>query len=176
MPIWFVGERSGETLRELAADYGVAHTTLGRYFARAEIAKQLKEGRRLIRRERREAAARQAEERRLEREVRREAKRQVALEQERRLRAARAIIAAGQRRRRRSPYETWLDERDARQPLTRADLRTRSDEGRTTQRHQAALAASDLARGSHQRGRCPGRSAMFSLIACTKRKPPKPPH
>jgi hypothetical protein len=27
----------GATLRELAADYGVAHTTLGRYFTRPEI-------------------------------------------------------------------------------------------------------------------------------------------
>jgi hypothetical protein len=32
------------------------------------------------------------------------------------------------RRLRRSAYEAWLDERDARQPLTRADLRSRSDE------------------------------------------------
>jgi hypothetical protein len=33
----------GETLRPLAADYGVAHTTLGRYFARPQVARQLKQ-------------------------------------------------------------------------------------------------------------------------------------
>lgn len=118
-------------MRELAADYGVAHTTLGRYFARPEIAKQLKEAGRLVRRERRAAAARQGAERRLEREVRRQAKRQVALERERRLRTARALLAAGRsgvRRRRRSAYAAWLDEHDARQPLTRADLHSRNDE------------------------------------------------
>jgi uncharacterized protein (DUF433 family) len=119
---------AGETLRALAADYGVTHTTLGRYFARPEVARQLKEARRLVRRERRQAARRQVEERRFERQVRMEAKRQVALEQERQLQAARAIVAAGQRRRRRSAYEVWLDERDARQPPTRAELRTGSDE------------------------------------------------
>ncbi len=73
---------AGETLRSLAADYGVVHTTLGRYFARPEVAKQLKAARRTGRAERaaerRANAARQAEERRLEREVRREAQRQAA--------------------------------------------------------------------------------------------------
>jgi hypothetical protein len=34
---------AGEPLRELASDYGVAHTTLGRYFERPELAKQVKE-------------------------------------------------------------------------------------------------------------------------------------
>jgi hypothetical protein len=33
----------GETLRGLAADYEVAHTTLGRYFARPQVARQLKQ-------------------------------------------------------------------------------------------------------------------------------------
>jgi hypothetical protein len=117
---------AGEPLRSLAVDYAVTHTTLGRFFARPEIAKQLKEARRLVRRERQRAAAREAEERRLEREVHMEAKRQVALEQERR--AARASIAASQPRRRMSLHEAWLDQRDARQPPTRADLRTGADE------------------------------------------------
>jgi hypothetical protein len=31
----------GETLRSLADDYGVAHTTLGRYFARPEVAQEI---------------------------------------------------------------------------------------------------------------------------------------
>ena len=79
---------AGATLRELAPEYGVAHTTLGRNFARPEVARQLREAGRLVGRERRAAAERWAAERRLEREVRRQAKEQVALEG--RLRAARA--------------------------------------------------------------------------------------
>jgi len=119
---------AGETLRELAADYGVAHTTLGRYFTRPEITSQLKQSGRLVRRERRAAAERRALERRMEREVRRQATQQVALEG--RLRAARAVRTAGAaaRGRRRSAYAAWLDERDARLPLTRADLHSRNDE------------------------------------------------
>jgi hypothetical protein len=118
----------GETLRELAADYGVAHTTLGRFFARPEITSELKQAGRLVRRERRAAAEQRAVERRREREVRRQAKEQVALED--RLRAARAVRAAqaAARGRRRSAYAAWLDERDARQPLSRADLHSRNDE------------------------------------------------
>jgi uncharacterized protein (DUF433 family) len=122
---------AGETLRELAADYGVTHSTLGRWFARPEIAKQLKEARRLVRRERQAAAARQAAERRWEGEVRKRAKRQAALERERRLSSARALVEAarpGARRRRRSAYEGWLDQHDAWQPPTRADLRSGNDE------------------------------------------------
>jgi hypothetical protein len=34
---------AGETLRRLACDYGVAHTTVGRWFARPEVAKRLHE-------------------------------------------------------------------------------------------------------------------------------------
>jgi hypothetical protein len=34
---------AGEPLRRLAASYGVAHTTLGRYFARPGVARQLRE-------------------------------------------------------------------------------------------------------------------------------------
>jgi hypothetical protein len=34
---------AGEPLRRLAAEYGVAHTTLGRWFARPEVARQLRE-------------------------------------------------------------------------------------------------------------------------------------
>jgi hypothetical protein len=60
---------AGEPLRELAPDYDdVAHTTLGRYFKRPEVAKQL-------RAEQRAAAARRSAERRLEQEVRRKARR-----------------------------------------------------------------------------------------------------
>jgi hypothetical protein len=54
----------GEPLRDLAPDYGVWHTTLGRFFARPEAARELKRMQRLIRAEQREAEAdRRAEER-----------------------------------------------------------------------------------------------------------------
>jgi hypothetical protein len=39
---------AGETLRRLARDYGVAHTTQGRWFARPEVARQLHELRRRL--------------------------------------------------------------------------------------------------------------------------------
>ena len=119
---------AGETLRELAADYGVAQTTLGRYCRRPEITSQLQQSRRLVRRERRALAERRAAERRIERELRRQAQEQVALED--RLRAARAVRAAdaAARGRRRSAYAAWLDQRDARLPLSRADLHSRNDE------------------------------------------------
>jgi hypothetical protein len=113
---------AGEPLRELARDYDVAHTTLGRYFERPEVAKQLREAAKQLR-------AEQRAKRRLEREVRRMAKEQAAAE---RKQAGRARAAARERSSRRggvrSPCEAWLDERDARQPLTRSDLHSRADE------------------------------------------------
>jgi hypothetical protein len=48
---------AGETLRELAADYDVWHTTLSRYFARPEVGNQLKRAEQLHRAEQRAAAA-----------------------------------------------------------------------------------------------------------------------
>ena len=114
---------AGEPLRPLAAEYGVAHTTLGRYFARPELARQLREARQGVRAERRAAAARRACERRLRGEVRRQAREQ-AREHARRAAAGRSPAP----RRRRSPHEAWLDEHDARLPPTRAELRSRSDE------------------------------------------------
>jgi transposase-like protein len=39
---------AGETLRVLAVDYGVAHTTLGRYFARPQVARRVRELRRRL--------------------------------------------------------------------------------------------------------------------------------
>jgi len=44
---------AGEPLRALAADYGVAHTTLGRFFARPEITKQLRQAVQQLRAEQR---------------------------------------------------------------------------------------------------------------------------
>ena len=109
----------------LAADYGVSHTTLSRYFARPEVVRRLQEARRDLGAERRASAARRAAERRLEREVRRQAREQAAVE-----RAGQAAAASrlARPRRRRSPYEAWLDEHDARLPLRRADLHSRADE------------------------------------------------
>ena len=48
---------AGESLRELAPDYDVAYTTLGRYFGRPEVKKQLKETQRQLRAERRQQTA-----------------------------------------------------------------------------------------------------------------------
>ena len=120
---------AGEPLRELASDYDVAHTTLGRYFERPEVAKQIKQAAAQLRAEQRAAAARRSAERRLEQEVRRKAKEQAAAEREDAGRV-RAVVAerTSRRRRPRSPYEAWLDARDARRPLTRADLHSQSDE------------------------------------------------
>ncbi len=120
---------AGETLRELAPDYEVAHTTLGRYFERPEVAKQLRQAATQLRAERRALAARRAAERRLEQEVRRKARAQAAAEREqaRRARAAvREITSRG--RGPRTSHEAWLDERDARWPLTRADLHSQDDD------------------------------------------------
>jgi hypothetical protein len=120
---------AGEPLRELALDYDVAHTTVLRYFERPEVAKQIREAERQLQAERRAAADRRSAERRLEREVRRKAREQAAREREdgRRSRAAAGKITSRPRRAR-SDYEAWLDERDARMPLTRADLHSANDE------------------------------------------------
>jgi len=120
---------AGEPLRELASDYDVVHTTLGRYFERPEVAKQLKQAAVQLRAEQRAAAARRSAERRLEQEVRRKAREQAGREREqvRRARAATREVTT-RRRRARSDDEAWLDERDARLPLTRADLHSESDE------------------------------------------------
>jgi hypothetical protein len=116
-------------VRELASDYDVAHTTLVRYFARPEVVKKLKEAATQLRAEERALAARRTADRRLEREVRKKAKQQAATEreQERHSQAAVAGITA-RRRPARTSYEAWLDERDARRPLTRAELWSTADE------------------------------------------------
>jgi hypothetical protein len=114
-------------LRELASDYNVAHTTLGRFFERPDVARQLRQARQELRAGERALASRRLAERRLEQEVRRKAKEQVATERER-ARAAAAMTERALRRRPRSEYEAWLDERDARVPLTRADLHSGHDQ------------------------------------------------
>jgi hypothetical protein len=66
----------GEPLRDLAPDYGVQHTTLGRFFARPEAARELKRMQRLIRTEQREAEADRYAEERAKRAARRRVKQQ----------------------------------------------------------------------------------------------------
>jgi hypothetical protein len=61
---------AGETLRELASDYGVSHTSLSRYFKRPEAVRELKRAEQLLRLEQR------AEEARFRAELRMQAARQ----------------------------------------------------------------------------------------------------
>jgi hypothetical protein len=103
---------AGESFRELAPAYGVSHTTLSRYFARPEVVQALRA------------------EKRQERKLHRQVSQQAAAERER---VRRGELAAGRlaerrsRRRAGGAYAAWLDERDARLPLTRADLHSRND-------------------------------------------------
>jgi hypothetical protein len=126
---------AGEPLRPLASDYDVEHTTLGRYFKRPEVAKQVRQAAKQLRAEQRAAAARRSAERRAEQEVRRKAREQAAAERED-ARRVRAAVAERTSRRRlpRSDYEALLDEHDERRPLTRADRYSQND-------HSAARAA-----------------------------------
>lgn len=116
-----------EPLRELASDYNVVHTTLGRFFERPEVVRQLRQARQELRAGERALASRRSAERRLELEIRRKAKEQAAAE----LAQARAAARRNERaqgRRPRTGYEGWLDERDAREPWTRADLHSTHDQ------------------------------------------------
>jgi hypothetical protein len=70
----------GETLRELASVYGVSHTTLSRYFARPDVARQLRQAGRLVRTERRAARAQLLAGEKIEREAGRLVRRQLARE------------------------------------------------------------------------------------------------
>jgi hypothetical protein len=116
-----------EPLRQLASDYNVAHTTLGRFFERPEVATQLRRARQERQAGERALARRRSIERRLEQEVRRKAKAQAATERDQ-ARAAAEISERILRRPARTDYEAWLDERDARVPLTRADLHSGHDQ------------------------------------------------
>jgi hypothetical protein len=120
---------AGASLRELAVDFDVAHTTLVRYFKRADVAKQLKQVRTQLRAEQRAIAAQEAEKRRAEQAVRQRARQQGAHER-RQVAEARATGATttSRRRKARTPYEAWLDERDAARPLTRSDRRSQLDD------------------------------------------------
>jgi hypothetical protein len=115
-----------EPLRELAADYHVSHTTLSRFFERPDVASQLRQARQERRSAEQALARRRSTERRLEQDVRRKAKAEAATERDQ-ARAAAAIRERVRRRPPRTDYEAWLDERDARLPLTRADLHSGHD-------------------------------------------------
>jgi hypothetical protein len=118
---------AGEPLRQLAGDYGVAHTTVGRYFARPQVKTELAQARRQLRAEQGHLAS---EWRRLEREVRGRANEQAAREREQQKRFQ--LAWAEYRSRWRPPrdqYETVLNEHDApRLPPTRADEHNTFDE------------------------------------------------
>ena len=118
---------AGEPFRSIAPDYGVAHTTLVRYFERPEVTKQVKQAERQLRAERRAAASRELGQRRLERSLRRKAEEQVKRERELARGAPSPAPRAALRPRVRSDHAIWLDERDARRPLTRADLHSEND-------------------------------------------------
>jgi galactokinase len=120
---------AGESLRLLASDYGVVHTTLLDYFERPEVAREIKQAEVKLRAEQRAIADRQAANRRAERDVRRNAREQAARERQQ-ARSAKAVERelTSRPRRFRTDYEAWLDERDARQPLTRADLHSQNDD------------------------------------------------
>jgi hypothetical protein len=111
---------TGEPLRQLAGDYGVAHTTVGRYFARPQVKTELAQARRQLRAEQ---AARTSAWQRLEPAVRRRANEQAARERQEHKRFQ--LAWAEHRPRWRPPrdqYETLLNEHDApRRPPTRAD-------------------------------------------------------
>ncbi len=68
----------GESLRALARDYRVAHTTLSRHLARAQAAKELKRAERSLRAERRDAAAHLRAEQKAARDASRLARHQAA--------------------------------------------------------------------------------------------------
>lgn len=115
---------AGETLRALALDYGVAHTTLGRYFERPEVVCQLREAHRELGAEQRALAAQRANERQLEQQVRRRARERAAQAREH----ARRMAAAGARPHRHSAFEAWLDENDASSSPTDAQQPSINDE------------------------------------------------
>ena len=118
-----------EPLRTLASDYNVVHTTLSRFFERPDLARQLRQAQQELRAGQRALARRRSAERRLELEVRRKAKEEVATERAQ-AGAAAAITEHARRRRPRTDYEAWLDERD----------------GTTTERH-APVEVSGLTNG-----------------------------
>jgi len=108
-------------LRELASDYEVAHTTLGRYFERPEVASELRQAAQRLRAERRSGARNRRCAGGPGCRPRPSASRRAgpAPPWPRSLPADAALAL---------DYEVWLDGHDAFWPLTRADLHSQSDE------------------------------------------------
>jgi hypothetical protein len=93
---------AGESLRAIAPDYGVEHTTLGDFFRRPDGVLGLEEAGGRLQAAR---SARQATERELQQGVRKRAEQDAKRDGE--------LKAWARRRPRRSGYEGWLDEHDA---------------------------------------------------------------
>jgi hypothetical protein len=128
----------GATLRELAADYGVAHTTLSRYLRRRDATARLQEVRVSVREEERE---RRAELRRAAKKRREAAVDDVVIGEPSTTTADSGALNTGvveveahpppARLRTHvypSDYANWLEERDDARPLTRRDSWTTNDE------------------------------------------------
>ncbi len=108
---------AGESQRELARDYGVAHSTLGDFFRRPDGVLGLREARLRLR----EAGkTRQATLRRLKQDVQQQALQDKDHD--------RRLEAWARRRPRRSGYPGWLDERDAPRGLSSRDRFSLSDD------------------------------------------------
>jgi hypothetical protein len=108
---------AGESLRVLARDYGVEHSTLSDFFRRPDGVIGLGEARLRLQEERK---TRQATLRRLQQDVQRRAR--ADKEHDRRLEAW------ARRRPRRSGYEGWLDEHDAPRGLSSRERFSMNDD------------------------------------------------
>lgn len=119
-----------EPLRQIAADYGVTHTTLGRFFERPDSEKQITLARKQLREEARAVREREASQRRLEREVRSKARAQ-EISERKQARQTSAVLAEQASRQRQYPagsYEAWLNEQDLRRrSFTRRELHSTFD-------------------------------------------------
>ena len=103
---WLERVASGESLRSLGRELGVAHTTLSRRLRRPGMALQLREARRRVRAKEKARRDERAEERRAEKRLR------VRARAEKRLDSAHAALRRSAKPRRRSEFEVWLDENE----------------------------------------------------------------
>jgi len=113
----------------LALELALDGSPRGCSFERARASLEIKDAEKQLRAERRALADRRAAERRLEQEIHKKASKHAAREREQARRADVAVREITSRpRRSRSSHAAWLDKRDARQPLTRADLHSQNDD------------------------------------------------
>jgi hypothetical protein len=137
---------AGEPLRELGRDYGVAHTTLGRYFARPEAVRELKRATRLNRAEQRAADARRRTQEQAERAARRRAKQQPT-----------AASAAASRRR-----DELGDDLDPATPEQAGTVAAAGPSPPTPADAGPAAATSECGRAAGGRLQRPGRSSAYA--------------